>query len=417
MKIYVNNRETNVNLSKYALKEDLHYHNNKSVLDQINESKINQWDNALNQISELLNMIESLDKRIKALESNAPGDNIPCTGITLNQNRLELNELNKTYRLIATVEPSNTTDMITWKSSSDAVASVFNGVVTPKANGECIITATCGSKSATCNVTINNMKITAKQGYVSVNTNMGDYELNMKDYFVFTNVNADSVTWTIEKTSGDIGTLNSSGMLSIAFQTEAAAKVTATYNGISASITVQAVRAAIVCTGISLNKISLSFTSLNTTQLLIATLTPSNTTDTVSWRSSDTTVATVNNSGVVTSKANGTCTITATCGGKTTTCTVVVDVNDDIIVTQASVTVNTSPGVVILDMKEYFKLNNINIDFNDVTWNLINTSGELGNIANEGILTIPYRNVATGVVTASHGNSIASIIVNAVNGR
>ena len=77
------------------------------------------------------------------------------------------------------------------------------------------------------------------------------------------------------------------------------------------------------CTGVSLNKSSLSFTSLNATQTLTATLTPSNTTDTVTWSSDNNNVATVSN-GVVTAKGNGTCTITATCGDKSATCSVTV---------------------------------------------------------------------------------------------
>ena len=35
------------------------------------------------------------------------------------------------------------------------VCSVENGVITPITTGTCIVTATCGSQSATCNVTVN----------------------------------------------------------------------------------------------------------------------------------------------------------------------------------------------------------------------------------------------------------------------
>ena len=46
MKIYIDNKKTNINLSKYALKEDLHNHNNMSILDTITSDKIKAWDNA-----------------------------------------------------------------------------------------------------------------------------------------------------------------------------------------------------------------------------------------------------------------------------------------------------------------------------------------------------------------------------------
>lgn len=77
-------------------------------------------------------------------------------------------------------------------------------------------------------------------------------------------------------------------------------------------------------TSITLNQNSLSFTGLNTTQQLTATVLPQDTTDTVTWSSSDPTIATVSDNGLVTSKDYGTCTISATAGSRTATCSVVV---------------------------------------------------------------------------------------------
>lgn len=79
---------------------------------------------------------------------------IPCTGITLNKTTLSFAD-NTSQTLTATVEPSNTTDKVVWKSSNTSVATVTNGVVKPLSNGSCTITATCGSVSATCSVTVN----------------------------------------------------------------------------------------------------------------------------------------------------------------------------------------------------------------------------------------------------------------------
>lgn len=76
----------------------------------------------------------------------------------------------------------------------------------------------------------------------------------------------------------------------------------------------------VVYTAISLNKSTLSFGTLNATQQLTATTTPSG--GSVSWSSSDTSVATVSQTGVVTSVAYGSATITATCGELTATCSV-----------------------------------------------------------------------------------------------
>lgn len=76
------------------------------------------------------------------------------------------------------------------------------------------------------------------------------------------------------------------------------------------------------CTGIEFSKSSFSLT--NYTPVAIEyTLTPSNTTDVVSWASSDTDVVTVSN-GTITAVGLGTATITATCGTQTATASVAV---------------------------------------------------------------------------------------------
>jgi len=75
------------------------------------------------------------------------------------------------------------------------------------------------------------------------------------------------------------------------------------------------------CTDISLNKNTVSFTAIGDTDTLIPTLTPVNTTDAVSWTSSNTNAVTVNN-GLITAVGIGSATITVSCGGQTATCDV-----------------------------------------------------------------------------------------------
>ena len=78
----------------------------------------------------------------------------------------------------------------------------------------------------------------------------------------------------------------------------------------------------IPCTGITLNQSTLSFEKVGDTSQLTATLTPADTTDTLSWASSDENVATVSTSGLVTIHGIGTATITATCGNQTATASI-----------------------------------------------------------------------------------------------
>ena len=80
----------------------------------------------------------------------------------------------------------------------------------------------------------------------------------------------------------------------------------------------------VAVTGVSLNKSSITFTDAST-EKLTATIAPSNATNkSVSWGSSNTSVATVDANGIVTAVASGIATITVTTldGGKTAECTV-----------------------------------------------------------------------------------------------
>ena len=78
---------------------------------------------------------------------------IACTNITLNNTTLSFTT-DAAQTLTATVTPTDTTDKVVWSVNPSGICSVNNGVVTPIKNGNCVITATCGTKSATCSVTV-----------------------------------------------------------------------------------------------------------------------------------------------------------------------------------------------------------------------------------------------------------------------
>lgn len=81
----------------------------------------------------------------------------------------------------------------------------------------------------------------------------------------------------------------------------------------------------IPCTGISLNKQTTDVFGIGSTETLVATPIPSNTTESIEWSTSDSNVATVVN-GTVTAVGLGTATITVTCGLFSATCSVTVRV-------------------------------------------------------------------------------------------
>lgn len=79
----------------------------------------------------------------------------PATGITLNKSALTLTAGSSDTSLTANVTPSDSTDTVAWSTNKPDVATVdATGKVTAVAQGEAIITAKAGTKTATCTVTV-----------------------------------------------------------------------------------------------------------------------------------------------------------------------------------------------------------------------------------------------------------------------
>ena len=84
-------------------------------------------------------------------------NHVAPTSVTLNKTAITLLENGETDVLVATISPANTTvKTVTWTSSNTDVATVSaDGIVTAKAAGSAVITASLEDESATCNVTVN----------------------------------------------------------------------------------------------------------------------------------------------------------------------------------------------------------------------------------------------------------------------
>ena len=97
---------------------------------------------------------------------------IELTGLTVAPAKVNL-ELNATYQLSAVKEPVNAAGSLTWESSNTGVATVDStGKVTAKAQGTAAITVTCGSKSASCTVTVGHTHDTDGQDWMYMDPGM-----------------------------------------------------------------------------------------------------------------------------------------------------------------------------------------------------------------------------------------------------
>ena len=84
-------------------------------------------------------------------------DKISVTGVSLDKQEITLQEGKTGITLVATVTPTNATDMsLLWNSSDSKVALVDKGLVSPVGSGKAVITASTldGNKSASCTVEV-----------------------------------------------------------------------------------------------------------------------------------------------------------------------------------------------------------------------------------------------------------------------
>ena len=159
------------------------------------------------------------------------------TSIDMGKGRKET--LVATYKTYAdgVLESSNdVTSSATWSSSSSSVAGVSGGTITGNGIGSATITATYKGKSATCSVKVTGSP-TLSLGWTSVDLKRGDVRTNAAIY------NPNNGTASTNVTSSAVWTTSNSGVATvvggqITAQGKGTCTITATYNGVSASCTV-----------------------------------------------------------------------------------------------------------------------------------------------------------------------------------
>jgi uncharacterized protein (TIGR02145 family) len=267
-------------------------------------------------------------------KTDEPTKTVAVTGVSLDRTTFLL-DVGVPGTLTATISPETATNKeVAWSSSDDTIATIdADGVVTAVKAGSVRITATTadGGKTATCTVTVlvtgGGDEPTETVAVTEVTLNKTTLSLEAGAIEILTPTVAPetatnkAVKWSTSDAT--IATVSANG------------KVTAVKNG-SATITVTTVDGAKTAdcvvnvitpvTGVSLNKSTLSLVVGNT-ETLTATIAPEDATNkSVTWTSSDDTVASVGANGLVTAIKEGSTTITVTTadGNFTATCDVTV---------------------------------------------------------------------------------------------
>ncbi|WP_217960250.1 Ig-like domain-containing protein, partial [Bifidobacterium pseudolongum] len=191
------------------------------------------------------------------------------------------------------------------------------------------------------------------------------------------------------------------------------ATITATAGGKSASVTVIVESGDPVTVPVSSVSIAGGDFQLpvGSTRRISATVSPANATDrAVSWRSSDTSVATVDASGTVTAVKAGTATITATAGGKSATVKVTV-ASDYVAVSSVSISgTGVSGGKATINVGAGLNLaatvSPSNATDRTVTWNTSDAS--VVSVSNGVVYGLK---AGTATVTATAGGESASVTI------
>lgn len=251
---------------------------------------------------------------------------VPVEAESVSLDKTEANvSVGRTIRLNATVAPETATDKsVVWTSSDENIATVDkDGLVTGIASGEATITATTANgKTAECRITVSVPVESVSLDKESAMLETGE-TLLLTATVLPENAGNKSVTWS--SSAENVASVDKNGLVTAKSAGEAVITVVTTdgYKEATCKITVTA--PVVSVTGVTLNKSALTL-EVGEAEKLTATIEPADATDkSLSWTTSDESVAIVDESGVVTALKAGTATITVSAAdGKTAVCEVTV---------------------------------------------------------------------------------------------
>jgi len=224
-------------------------------------------------------------------------------------------DIGKEFHILAVTSNGS---LPTWKSSNSAIASVNTyGKVTAKKAGTATLTAKIRNAEASCEITVNQTKITISQASASI-------ERGERLKLSASASNSSKITWKSSKAS--IATVDGNG--NVTGQKPGETVITASADGSSASCRVR-----IKPPAVSLSKTRISLYRGQKFQLSASVssgFTPV-------WKTNRPSVAVVDETGRVTAVKNGTATITAAIDGVSRSCEVTVK-RPDIILSSPEIT-------------------------------------------------------------------------------
>lgn len=256
----------------------------------------------------------------------------PAEGVFLNKTELKI-QRGTSETLEATVQPATTNIKdLTWTSSAPEIASVDQtGKVTAHKLGEADITVTTvdGGHTAVCKVTVIQKVTGVTLDKESASLRIGEETLQLNAVVEPSDASDKSLLWTSSEEG--VASVSETGLVTPLAPGETVITATTVDGEFSATCTVTVIQPVI---SITLNETSININPDMTFEL-VAQINPDNASDkTLEWKSSDETVATVDQNGVVTGVETGVgreavITVTSKDSGVSATC--VVRVTKDVV--------------------------------------------------------------------------------------
>ena len=335
----------------------------------------------------------------------------PAT-IIIDPGSATLTAIGETVQLISTIKDSKGQTVsgatVTWKSSNSTVASVSAaGLVTARDNGTATITATSGGKSTDVPITVTQSAASLTVTPASVTlvaigetVQLGATIKDEKDQ----TITGATVSWSSNNSA--VASVNATGL--VAARDNGTATITATSGDKSTDVPITVTQSA---ASLTVTPASVTLVAIGETVQLGATVKDGKdqtiTGATVSWSSNNSAVASVNATGLVTARDNGTATVTATSGDKST------DV--PITVTQSAASLTVTPAsVTLVAIGETVQLGAVVKDEKDQTitratviWSSNNPA--VVNVSPLGLVTARRNGRAT--ITATSGGKTATTTI------
>lgn len=282
------------------------------------------------------------------------------------------------------------TDKITWTSSNQGVAEVSStGKITAKKAGTATITAAANGSKKACKVVVMKPTLTISKSSTTLNLK-GSYTLKAT-------IKGASGKRVWKSSNPKVATVNSSGK--VYGKATGTTTISVSANGITKTCKITVKKPSL-----SMTKKSISLYEKGSTTLKAKA---SGATNKVSWKSSNTKIATINSLGKLTAKKAGKVTITASANGLKKTCKVTVKKHTPVMKIKLNATMLTLNKIRSFQLKA--TISPSKATYKQVKWSSSNK--KVAAVSTKGKVTAKKKGTAYITATTSNGKKVRCKVI------